>query len=113
MNGETLFRKGCDKFLDTLENTVHESIQQVTIHGTADKIICVQGWLVWAEIKDEAGRPTPLQSYKASKIRNQGKGIAILWRPQNDKDVRRFLTQLNAGIFDRPLLAKINKEENP
>lgn len=109
---ETKFREKCDKFLNTLDNAVHESVQQVAIHGTCDKIICCHGFGVWAELKDEAGLPTTLQIYKASKWRNQGKGIAFVWRPQNDMLVKRFLTQLNAGVFDKAMLSKINKEEN-
>lgn len=112
MKSETIFRKRCDKFLDKLDNSVDFSIQQLAIRGDFDKIICIQGWFVGSEIKDEDGKPDPLQSYKASKVRTQGKGIAFIWRPQNDKDVKNFLTQLNAGVLDRSLLQKINREEN-
>lgn len=112
MKGETIFRKRCAEFLGSLENCYYESIQQVTIRGSADIIACIQGFGVWAEIKDEAGVPDPLQVYKASNWRNQGKGIAFVWRPQNHELVKRFLQQLNAGILDRPMLIKLNKEEN-
>lgn len=113
MKPETSFRTGqVDPFLDSLSNCVHESIQQVSIRGTFDKIICIHGWFVGAEIKDEKGLPDALQSYNATKIRNKGLGIAFVWRPQNHKQVEKFLTYLNAGIFDKAMLAKINKEEN-
>lgn len=112
MKQETAFRQRCDKFLDSLENCYHESIQQMTIRGTCDKIICIHGFGLWAELKDERGLPDPLQVYKASKWRNQGKGIAFIWRPQNHELVKKFLTLLNAGVLDRQMLARINKEEN-
>lgn len=112
MKPETTFRTShVDPFLDSLENCFHESIQQQTIRGTADKICCIHGWLVWAEVKDEHGTPEPLQSYKASKVRSKGKGIAFVWRPQNHDKVKGFLTKLNAGIFEMSLLREINKEE--
>lgn len=113
MKNETIFRKRCTDFLDTLQNCHHETVQQVAIRGSADMILCIQGFGVWAEIKDEAGVPDPLQIYKASKWRNQGKGVAFIWRPQNHELVKRFLQQMNAGVLDRPMLIKINKEENP
>lgn len=112
MKGESLFRQRVQEFLKTLDNCVSESIQQVAIRGTFDIILCCQGWFVGAELKDERGLPDPLQTYKATKIRNQGQGIAFIWRPQNHQNIMQFLTQLNAGVFDKPLLTKINKEQN-
>ena len=110
--GETAFRTDqVDPFLKTLENCVDESIQQTSIRGTFDKILCIQGWYIGAEIKDEDGKLDPLQKYKASLIRTKGKGIALCWRPQNHELVKHFLSQLNAGIFDKALLRKINQEE--
>ncbi len=64
-----------------------------------------------AEIKDEIGIPDPLQKYMQTKVRSQGKGIAFIWRPQNHETVKSFLSQLNAGVYDRAMLEKINKEE--
>jgi hypothetical protein len=112
LKSETRFRIRVTKFLQSLENCVSESIQQVAIRGSFDMILCIQGRFVGAELKDELGRADALQAFKATRIRSQGKGIAIIWRPQNHEDVKNFLTQLNAGIFDKPLLAKINKEES-
>ncbi len=111
MKRETQFRGHCDTFLEKLSNTMHESIQQVAIHGSADKIICSQGFGVWAEIKDEDGTSDPLQKYKASKWRNKGKGIALVWRPQTDQLVKKFLSMLDKGYFEKSLLEQIHKEE--
>lgn len=108
---ETKFRKSCDRFLDSLSNCVHESIQQVAIRASADKIFCIHGWGIWSEIKDEIGTPDPLQSYKISKWRSKAKGIAFIWRPQNDKLIRSFLSLLDAGIFDTSIYSKIIEEE--
>lgn len=112
MKNETKFRKRVTEFLETLENCVQESIQQVAIRGSFDKILCIQGRYVGAELKDETGRPDALQMFKIKRIRNVAKGIAFIWRPQNHEDIKKFLSLLNAGVFDRDLLAKINKEEN-
>lgn len=111
MKSETLFRKKCQNFLDKLENSVDFSIQQLTIRGDFDKILCIQGRFVGAEIKDEYGKSDPLQKYKASKVKNQGKGIAFVWRPQTDELVRKFLSMLDKGYFEKSLLGKIHKEE--
>lgn len=100
------------KFLKGLENTIEMSIQQVAIRGTFDKILCCHGWFVGAEIKDEAGLPDALQAYMGTLIRSKGLGVSFIWRPQNHEDIKKFLTQLDAGVFDRALLTKINKEEN-
>lgn len=113
MKPETSFRTGqVDQFLDSLSNCVHESIQQVSIRGSFDKIACIHGWYVGIELKATDGLPDQLQSYNATKIRNKALGIAFVWRPQNHEQVKKFLMHLNAGIFDKAMLAKINKEEN-
>jgi hypothetical protein len=92
-----------DKFLEKLPNTEHFSIQQVAILGDADKILCVHGWFVWLELKDEAGLPTALQTYKASKVRAAG-GIAICAKPSNWEAVQRFLEKLSGGVYDQDSL---------
>ncbi len=112
MKSETKFRMKVSKFLRSLNNCVDESIQQIAIRGSFDKILCIQGWFVGAELKDETGLPDQLQAYKASRIRTQGKGIALIWRPQNHEDIMNFLSQLDGGVFDRALLTKITNEEN-
>lgn len=112
MKNETKFRMKVSKFLRSLENCTDESIQQVSIRGSFDKILCIHGRFVGAEIKDDKGLPDPLQVYKATRIRHQGKGIAFIWRPQNHTLIMTFLRQLNAGVLDQSLLQIINKEEN-
>lgn len=108
---ETLFRERCDSFLNCLDRCFHESIQQVAIHGTCDKLVAIQGHGLWVELKAEGKTPDPLQAYKLSKWRAAG-CFGIVWSPENDMDVKNFLTRLNAGVLDRALLSKINKEEN-
>lgn len=107
MKPETRFRKRVDVFLKSLENTTAESIQQASLRGTADKILCVHGWFVWMEIKTDEGDLTPLQTYKASNVRVKGKGIAFAARPGNWPQIMAFLTLLDKGVYDSTLLRAI------
>ena len=43
-------------FLKTLGNTYAEPIQQLSILGTADYILCSNGYFVWLELKAVGAR---------------------------------------------------------
>lgn len=101
---ETKFRQGkIDPFLKSLDNVAAETIQQKSIRGTADKILCVHGWFVWMEIKTDTGKLDALQIYKASCFRKAG-GIVLIARPSNWEKIKSFLTLLNSGIYNKNLL---------
>lgn len=100
MKNETLFRQRVNAFYKTLENTVAEPIAQKSIRGTADHILCAYGFFVWAEIKTDEGQLSPLQEYKSSLIRNKGRGISLVVRPSNFKEVKDFLITLDRGVYD-------------
>lgn len=99
MKRETIFRKQVDKFLKSLGNTYEMSIQQKSIRGDADKILCCHGRFVWMELKTSEGVPDPLQAWKASQVKHQGRGIALTVSPDNWEAVKNFLTLLSEGLL--------------
>ena len=93
MKPETRFRKNqIDPFLKTLRIFV-DSIQQVSIRGTPDYYLCIQGRFVALEIKWTGGRLSKLQIYRLGCIRDSG-GIAICVTPENWGEVKTLLTDL-------------------
>lgn len=109
MKKETKFRTGkVDPFLKTLENCFAISLQQVSLRGDADKILCINGWYVWLELKTDTGKLSKLQEYKASLVRAAG-GMDLLARPSNWGEVKAFLIELNKGIYDQNHLRRIRE----
>jgi hypothetical protein len=82
------------------------TIQQVSILGDADKVLCCHGWFVWMELKDEGESPSGLQRLKAKQVRDAG-GIAICVSPTNWEATKAFLISLNGGVYDKNLLRRI------
>lgn len=100
MKPETKFRQQkVWPFLKTLKNTFSEPIQQATIRGTADYILCARGTFVWLEIKDEGEALRPLQAWKASEVRRTH-GLAIKVDPTNWASVKALLRKLDEGDTD-------------
>ncbi len=109
MRPETKFRSySVEPFLKLLNNCAHFSIQQSAIRGDADKIVCVNGFFVWLELKKTEGKEAALQRYKASLVR-EANGIDIIASPENWNDVKYFLNQLSQGILDKVMLQKIKE----
>lgn len=81
---ETLFKEKVQKDLDSLgEECWHEKIQQVTVRGTPDMLVCYRGHFIALELKkDWIDDPDPLQLYKINKIKKAG-GLAFVVYPQN------------------------------
>ncbi len=99
MKKETSFRKNkVIPFLKTLNRTSFFPIQQKTIRGDADFILCCQGFFVWLELKTDEGESDPLQVYKASCVTQTG-GISIVAAPFNWKLVRDFLLLLDIKLI--------------
>ena len=94
---ETRFRKQkVIPLLLRLRNTAFFPIQQLTILGDADFILCCRGVFVWLELKDTGKKPRALQKKKADWVQKCG-GIAIVADPKNWDTVATRLQNLDAG----------------
>lgn len=104
---ESAFRRNrVDPFLESLKpSTYPMTIQQVSIIGDADKILCCRGRFVWLELKDEGEKPFGLQALKARLV-EKAEGIALCASPENWEAVKAFLTALNGGVYDQSLLRR-------
>jgi hypothetical protein len=92
MKPETKFKIKIRKYLENLPYTVVFKIQQKTIRGTPDFLICMRGCFVALELKQDAYEtPSPLQLYKLKEIRETGFGFATLVYPENWDSVHRQL----------------------
>jgi len=80
-----------------------EKIQQVSIRGTPDILICANGTFVALELKTDVGVLSALQEYKLSCIRETG-GIAIVSTPKSwPKDLETIKKIVNS----RPTKSKV------
>lgn len=94
---ETKFRlKVVAPFLDQLQNTVRFPIQQLTITGDPDYLLCVRGKFVALELKAEGEEPRALQQYKLNQVEKAG-GVALVANPENWPVIRLRLWRLDQG----------------
>ncbi len=93
---ETLFRQKVMRDLTLLEDIAIFSIQQRTIKGDPDLMLCVKGKFVALELKSENGRASKLQEYKINKI-NQAGGIGLIVYPENWPEVLNLVQSLARG----------------
>ena len=94
---ETVFRtKKVEPFLKALKYTHNFSIQQQTINGTPDKLVCSNGRFVGLEIKDDEGELSRRQLYELEQIELKG-GVALVACPKNWDRVKLILLQLDQG----------------
>ena len=94
MKPETAFRTNrVIPFLKSLKGTAFFPIQQMTIRGDADFILCCNGKFVWLELKDWGQPLRPLQKYKADLVIEKG-GIALRCSPDNWEEIKALLNQL-------------------
>lgn len=99
MKPETVFRTGqVMPFLKQLSNTAVFPIQQVTIVGDPDILLCICGLFVGLEIKAVKGKTSPMQEYKLDAIRKAG-GLALVANPNNWEQVKDLLTKLSEGAL--------------
>lgn len=89
---ETVFRQRIRPFLDALPNTAVFAIQQKTIKGDPDFILCINGLFCALELKAEDGKTTALQEYKLDKVANS-KGLAFVADPDNWDDIYAILKE--------------------
>lgn len=111
MKSETKFRTSqVTPFFKTLTHTSYFPIQQKSIRGDADFILCARGFFVWLELKTDIGEPDKLQVYKASCVKHSG-GIVLIGRPSNWEKIKNFLQLLDKGIYDKNYLRTIEQYE--
>lgn len=87
---ETLFGEKFDAWLKQTygEDVWSENIQQVSIVGTPDRLICIRGYFMAIELKKDAySNPSPMQVYKLSKIANAG-GFSFILHPGNFEEFK-------------------------
>jgi hypothetical protein len=97
LKDETKFRiYKVDTFLRKLKNTKSFSIQQVSICGDPDKILCTRGKFVGLELKRDGGDLAALQAYRLKEIIDAG-GLAFVARPESWDQVKTILTKLDKG----------------
>ena len=97
---ETRFRNASvNPFIKRLKNTWAATIQQQSICGTPDKLLCVRGRFVGLELKARGGRLTKLQEYNLNLIEKAG-GVAIVADPDNWESVKVQLLKLDQGEDD-------------
>jgi hypothetical protein len=94
---ESVFRAKVRKFLKTLSHTVVFSVQQISLNGTPDMLLCVHGKFVALELKSRGGRVTPLQQLKLDEVR-RARGVSIVADPDNWEETKEFLTLLDGGV---------------
>lgn len=91
---ESLFKDKVREFLASLPKTFFIKIQQVTLIGDPDFVVCVNGTFVAMELKcNKRARCAPLQLYKLEKITKAG-GISLVVYPENWQDVKHKLEEL-------------------
>jgi len=98
MKAETKFRRSkIEPFLKTLKNCHAMTIQQVTIVGDFDKVLCINGLFVSMEIKaSEKDKPKKLQVEKGKSVEKAG-GFHLAVYPENWETVKLFLLNLDGG----------------
>lgn len=80
---ETKFRARLVSKLKQLPRTMLFSIQQTSIRGTPDILMCVNGLFVAIEVKASAkSNITKLQTYNLNKIQ-EAEGVALVVSPEN------------------------------
>lgn len=94
---ETLFSKRIKPLLEALPNTWVERVQQVSIRGTPDWILCVRGHFVALELKkDDETMPDALQIHKLNKIQ-RASGLAFVVSPENWEAIYKILIDIATG----------------
>jgi pterin-4a-carbinolamine dehydratase len=68
-------------------------VQQVSIRGTPDFLLCVSGVFVAIELKTDDGKLDKLQEWNLKKIADTG-GIAIVLTPSNLDKTMEFLSDI-------------------
>ena len=82
MQPETRFKNRVAADLKAVPNIWFQKIQQLTIRGTPDYLICYRGKFFAWELKVGNNKATPLQAYNLDMISKAG-GVARVVTPEN------------------------------
>lgn len=94
---ETLFRHILVlPFLKTLKNTHVFPIQQISIRGVPDLLLCISGTFLALELKTNTGKLHPLQVWNLAEVK-RCKGQALVASPANWEEMKIILSKLDAG----------------
>ncbi len=94
---ETKFKEKVQAFLKTLKSAWFVKIQQTSISGTPDIILCLNGVFIAIELKTDTGTVSKLQEYNLNKIASSG-GIAIVLMPSNFDETKNFLENVSKEL---------------
>ncbi len=92
---ETVFKNKIRSKLEALPNIWVCKVQQVSLRGDPDFILCLRGAFVALELKKDAKEePQALQWHKLGKIKLAG-GIALVVYPSNWDETYKYLKKLS------------------
>lgn len=99
---ETLFKEKFVRELKRIDGLKVFKIQQSTICGTPDLLICLRGLFIAIELKkDEREAPTPLQQHNLNEIAQCG-GVTFVACPENSKQVISALLKIKRYDLRKP-----------
>jgi hypothetical protein len=93
---ETSFKEKVKDDLKIVENCWYVKIQQRSIRGIPDLLLCINGMFVAIELKTDKGIVSPLQKHILSQI-TLAKGLGLVAQPKNWKSVLTALIALGRG----------------
>ena len=96
---ETVFLERIRPKLRQLANTWFVKIQQRTIRGTPDLIMCVNGQFVALEFKKSVKEQADMLQAHTIEMINLAGGIALVVSPENWEKVLEALTTLSKGNY--------------
>ena len=94
---ETKFKEKVTERLKTFKHTWFVKIQQLSVSGTPDFLICLNGVFIALELKTDIGKVSKLQEYNLNKIAKCG-GISIVLMPQNFDETMAFLDNVSQEL---------------
>lgn len=97
---ETVFRSRIYASLVALPNTKLFPIQQKTIRGTPDFLICCNSLFVALELKSEDGDLDPLQKHNYEDVW-KAKGVFLVARPSNWKETYELLMEIATSNIEQ------------
>ncbi len=91
MKSETKFRTSkVIPFLRALKNTHRFAVQQVSISGTPDFLLCANGVFIALELKSKGGKTSALQKYHLEEVTRCG-GVSLVATPDNWDYIKKAL----------------------